>query len=89
MEKRMTSMSGKGMPVATAPIFEALPYLIRFPSQRFWVDYDEEADVLYISFRRPQKATDSEMTDEGVLLRYREDELVGITILDVSVRSEA
>jgi len=66
-----------------------VPYLIRFPSQRFWVDYDEEADVLYISFRRPQKATDSEMTDEGILLRYREDELVGITILDVSARSEA
>jgi len=75
--------------VATAPIFGAVPYLIRFPSQRFWVDYDEEADVLYISFRRPQKATDSEMTDEGILLRYREDELVGITILDVSARSEA
>ena len=72
-----------------APIFHALPYLIRFPSQRFWVDYDEEADVLYISFRHPQRATDSEMTDEGVLLRYRADELVGITILDVSARSEA
>lgn len=24
-----------------------------------WIDYDEEADVLYISFRRPQKATDT------------------------------
>lgn len=71
-----------------APIFHALPYLIRFPSQRFWVDYDEEADVLYISFRHPQRATDSEMTDEGVLLRYRGDELVGITILDVSKRAE-
>jgi hypothetical protein len=55
--------------------------LIRFPSQRFWVDYDEEADVLYISFRRPQKATDSEMTDEGILLRCRGDEPVRITIL--------
>ena len=31
----------------------------------------------------------SEMTGEGVLLRYRGDELVGITILDVSARSEA
>ena len=65
-----------------------LPYLIRFPSQRFWVDYDEEADVLYISFRHPQRATDSEMTGEGVLLRYRGDELVGITILDISKRAE-
>jgi uncharacterized protein YuzE len=72
-----------------APILHAAPYLIRFPSQRFWVDYDEQADVLYISLRRPQKATDSEMTDEGILLRYREDELVGMTILDVSARDKA
>ena len=72
----------------TEPIFRALPYLTRFPSPRFWVDYDQEADVLYISFRRPQKATDSEMTNDGILLRYREDELVGITILDVSERTE-
>jgi len=73
---------------ATAPILHALPYLIRFPSRRFWVDYDEEADVLYISFHRPQKATDSEMSDEGVLLRYRGKELVGVTVLDVSARGE-
>ncbi len=89
MEKRVMSTITKGMPVVTDPILHAVPYLIRFPSQRFWVDYDEEADVLYISFRRPQKATDSEMTDEGVLLRYRGDELVGITILDVSAQDEA
>jgi hypothetical protein len=28
------------------------------------VDYDREADVLYISFARPQQATDTDMTDE-------------------------
>ena len=89
MEERVESTVSEGRSVVTAPIFDAVPYLIRFPSQRFWVDYDKEADVLYISFRRPQKATDSEMTDEGIMLRYRGDELVGITILDVSARSEA
>jgi uncharacterized protein YuzE len=67
-------------------VFQAIPLLIDFPAQRFWVDYDSEADVLYISFRRPQKATDTEMTDEGILLRYRGSELVGITILDASAR---
>lgn len=72
--------------VKTEPILHALPYLTRFPSQRFWVDYDSEADVLYISFKRPQKATDSEMTDEGILYRYRGKQLVGLTILDVSSR---
>ena len=75
--------------MATTPVVRAVPYLTRFPSRRFWVDYDEDADVLYIGFRRPQKATDSEMTDEGILLRYRGDELVGMTILDVSAREAA
>ncbi|HBY93894.1 MAG: DUF2283 domain-containing protein [Ardenticatenaceae bacterium] len=60
--------------------------LIEFPVRRFWVDYDSEADVLYISFQRPQKATDSEMMDEGILLRYRDSQLVGITVLDASTR---
>lgn len=68
-------------------VFRAVPLLIDFPTQRFWVDYDREADVLYVSFQRPQKATDSEMTDEGILLRYRDDQLVGITVLEASSRS--
>ena len=55
--------------------------------QRFWVDYDNEADVLYISFQRTQRATDTEMTDEGILLRHRDNQLVGITILDASMRA--
>lgn len=68
-------------------VLRAVPMLVDFPQQRFWVDFDREADVLYISFRRPQDADDTVMTDEGVLLRYRQDELVGITIMDASERS--
>ena len=68
-------------------IFEAVPLLLHFPARRFWVDYDAEADVLYISFQRPQKATDSEITEQGVVLRYRDQHLVGVTVLDASTRS--
>ena len=50
------------------------------------IDYDKEADVLYISFQRPQRATDSEMLDNGILLRYSRDRLVGVTVLDASTR---
>ena len=32
---------------------EALPELVSI-SRQVWIDYDEEADVLYISFRKPQ-----------------------------------
>ena len=65
-------------------IVDAVPVLLDFPAKRFHVDYDKEADVLYISFERPQKATDTEVTEEGILLRYREDKLVGITVLNAS-----
>ncbi len=44
------------------------------------------ADTLYVSFNRPQQATDSEMLENGVLLRYKDKELVGVTILDASKR---
>ena len=53
------------------------------------MDYDDEADVLYISFERPQKATDSRMLDNGLLIRYQGRKIVGITILDASKRSGA
>jgi len=79
MEEKLTAE-------ATEPILQAMPYLIRFPTQCFWVDYDVEADVLYISLERPQKVTDSVMMDDGVLLRYRGDRLVGVTILEASAR---
>lgn len=53
---------------------------------RGWVDYDREADVLYISLDRPQRATDSDLTDDDILLSYRDDQLVGITVLNASTR---
>jgi uncharacterized protein YuzE len=65
-------------------VFEATPHLLKFPKNKLWIDYDEEAEVLYLSFQRPQKATESEMRDDGVLLRYKRDKLVGITILEAS-----
>jgi uncharacterized protein YuzE len=69
-----------------AEVFEATPHLLKFPKNKLWIDYDEEADVLYLSFEKPQKATDSEMRDDGILLRYKRDKLVGITILEASKR---
>jgi len=56
-------------PHAVKTVTQAVPLLLKFPMEHFSVDYDREADVLYISFRRPQKATDTRMTDEGLLLR--------------------
>jgi len=61
------------------------PHLIRLPQGKAWIDYDEEANVLYVGLKRPQKATDTKfLADKGILLRYRDKELVGVTVLDAS-----
>ena len=67
-------------------IFEATPHLLKFPVRKLWIDYDKGADVLYISFERPQNATDSEMLDNGILLRYKNGKIVGVTVLEASKR---
>ena len=51
-----------------------------------WTDYDSEADVLYISFRKPQQANDSIMEDDGNLYHYRDEQLVGVTVLNASTK---
>ena len=58
------------------------------PVHPLWLDYDDEADVLYVHFEDHPASTHSEMTDEGILLDYREETLVGLTILDASQREE-
>jgi len=64
----------------------AVPHLIRLPERKARIDYDEEADVLYISLKRPQKATDTKLlADKGILLRYRDKDLVGVTVLNASM----
>lgn len=49
-----------------------------------WVDYDKEADVLYINFGKPQKADDAEQGSDGIIRRKRNKKLVGLTILNAS-----
>jgi uncharacterized protein YuzE len=67
-------------------ILESIPYFLKMPSKRMWVDYDEEADVLYISFKKPQQANDSVM-EEDIIYHYRDKELVGLTVLHAKSRN--
>ncbi len=56
------------------------------PYSRIWTDYDKEADVLYINFKKPSHADDSEFMDDDVIIRYEKGEIIGITILNASKR---
>jgi uncharacterized protein YuzE len=50
------------------------------------IDYDRKGDVLYISVGKPREADDSIEPQEGVVLRTRRGELVGITIVGLRSR---
>ena len=52
--------------------------------KRTKLNYDPESDVLYINFDQPQPADDSDITDEGVIIRLRENKIVGLTILNAA-----
>jgi uncharacterized protein YuzE len=75
--------------MAVAEINEFLklvPAVRRSPHRYLWSSYDAEADVLYINFKKPSHATDSELTDDDILVRYENDEVVGLTVLHASKR---
>lgn len=51
---------------------------------KVWTDYDQEADVLYVHFKKPNHADNSEMTDDDVIVRYEKEEVIGISLLNAS-----
>lgn len=64
-----------------------IPHLLKLDGNHYWVDYDEETDTLYISFRKPQCADDSIMEDNFVY-HYDGEQLVGVTVLNAKSISE-
>lgn len=64
---------------------QVVPLLLKLQRPSIWVDHDEEADALYLSFEKPQRADDSIMEDDGHIYHYRGEQLVGITILNASL----
>ena len=64
-----------------------VPQLLEIPHTRIWTTYDKEADVLYVNFKKPSHADDSELTDDDIIVRYEAGQIVGITILNASKRT--
>lgn len=45
-------------------------------------EYDEEADVMYISFGEPKEAVTEEIGNIGVRINEKSREIVGLTIIE-------
>ena len=67
-------------------VLTLVPELLKVPFSRIWTAYDREADVLYINFKKPSHADDSELTDDDIIIRYEKGEVIGITVLNASKR---
>ena len=63
-----------------------LPTLKESPGHLLWSSYDAEADTFYINFKKPSQATDTDVTDDDVIVRYEDGEVIGFTILHASKR---
>jgi uncharacterized protein YuzE len=63
-----------------------IPAVRMAPERYLWSSYDTEADVLYINFKKPSHATDSELTDDDIIIRFEGDQVIGYTVLHASKR---
>ena len=71
---------------ASLPVQPILELFKQNHTEALWMDYDQDADVLYVNFQRPAPADHSEIDDTDTVLRYQGDRLVGFTILNASQR---
>ncbi len=69
-----------------AHLLQAVSHLVQLPKLHMWLDYDEEADVLYVHFEEKPASTHSELGEHGVIFDYQGNRLVGVTILEASSR---
>ena len=70
--------------VEVKSVLNLVPELLDVPYPRIWMVYDVGADVLYLNFKKPSHADDSELTDDDHIIRYERGSVVGITVLNAS-----
>jgi len=76
-----------GMAIADIQEYlKLIPAVNRSPQHAVWITYDAEADSLYVNFKKPSHATDSELTDDDVIIRYEGEEIIGFTVLHAGKR---
>lgn len=71
-----------------AELIKMIPHVVRSSTKKVWIDYDEVADVLYVSFVYPPNAIEHEEDEDGIIRNYdRDGKLTGLTII-AAKRSE-
>ena len=74
-------------PVQLSNFLDAIPAILQAPHRSMQCTYDEPADVIYMNFEPGAEATESELGPDDIIVRYRGEEIIGLTILHASSRS--
>jgi uncharacterized protein YuzE len=69
-------------------VLTVMPQVLQLHQKNIWFSYDNEADVLYLNFKKPSHADDSELLDNDVIVRYEGEEVVGMTIMNASKKTK-
>lgn len=70
--------------IAVNEVKNLLPWFMKY--KNVWTSYDKDVDTLYLHFKKPNHADHSEMTDDEIIVRYEQGEIIGFTILNASTR---
>jgi uncharacterized protein YuzE len=84
------TVSGKATamtPFQPSDFLDLIPAMLQAPHRSMHCTYDEPADVMYVNFEPGAEATDSELGPDDIIVRYRGDEVIGLTILHASRRA--
>jgi uncharacterized protein YuzE len=65
-----------------------VPQVLNLHQNNIWLSYDEEADVLYLNFKKPNHADDAELLDNDFIVRYENEEVVGLTVMNASKQTK-
>ncbi len=72
-----------------AEIMKLIPHVVRSSQNKVWMDYDKDADVLYISFVYPPDSVEHEEDENGIIRNYnKKGDLTGLTVIAAKRFSE-
>ncbi|MEX8547437.1 MAG: DUF2283 domain-containing protein [Mucilaginibacter sp.] len=67
-------------------IMQALKAVSHSNADNSHIRFDKEADVMYVNFGPPVPADDSELGEDDILYRYKNGEIIGLTVTHFSER---
>jgi uncharacterized protein YuzE len=67
-------------------IMKALKAVSHSNADNLHIRYDKDADVMYVSFGAPVPADDTELGEDDILYRYKDGEVIGLTVTHFSNR---